>query len=232
MRKVFILCFLCICQLAFAQYPPVYPDAGSWNTLSISYGLTKKISFVFAEELRIKENYSRINLFYTNVGFEYKWNKFLKTSIVYRNTQKYRDDNRFSFRHRLMWDVTVKYPIHKKMDLSYRHRLQVENRDINSSSDGYLPEWYSRNKVELTYKINKKLSPYISAELRYQIHDPRSVNSDKTWHRNRYQGGFDYQVSDKSKVGVYYLIQHEYNIELPETIYITGLEYSLSLHKL
>ena len=209
---------------------PVYADAGSWNTFSISYGLNKKIAILFTEECRIKENYGRLNLFYTNIGLEYKFPKYVKTSLVYRWIDKYQDDNTFSYRHRLMWDASIKYP-YRDFTFSYRHRLQVENRNIMSSESGRVPEWYSRNKLEAAYAINNRLSAYFSAEFRYQLHDPRNEESDATWHRTRYQAGFDYDISKQSKVGVYYLIQREYNVSAPENIYITGLEYSLSLKR-
>lgn len=206
----------------------MYSDAGSWNTFSISYAFNKKFALLFTEELRLRENYSRLNLFYTNVGVEYKVNKYFKTSLVYRWIDKYLENDNFSFRHRLMWDATVKFP-YKKYTISYRHRLQVEGRNIVTSESGFMPEWYSRNKVQLSYNITKKLGAYIDAEFRYQIHDPRSIESEGRWHRMRYQGGLDYEFTNKSKFGVYYLIQREWNVSAPENIYITGLEYSLSL---
>lgn len=231
MNKGFYTSLVCI-LFASSVYgqTKVYPDAGSWNTFSINYSLNKKWAILFTEECRIRENYSRLNLFYTNIGIEYKLNKYFKTSIVYRSTQKFKDDNRFSLRHRIMWDVIAKYGINK-WSVSYRHRLQVENRDIYSSIDGYIPEWYSRSKFEVNYQLTKKITPYFSTELRYQLHDPRSVNSDGTWHRIRYQGGIDCEWSKKSKFGIYYLIQYEFNIEAPENLYMTGLEYTLSLKK-
>ena len=82
----------------------MYSDAGSWNTFSISYAFNKKLALLFTEELRLKENYSRLNLFYTNVGVEYKVNKYFKTSLVYRWIDKYLENDNFSFRHRLMWE--------------------------------------------------------------------------------------------------------------------------------
>ena len=118
---------------------------------------------------------------------------------------------------------------YKKFTLAYRHRLQVENRNIQSSESGKVPEWYSRNKFDINYNLTKKLCPYFSTELRYQLHDPRNVESDGTWHRIRFQGGIDYEYSKKSKFGIYYLIQKEYNVSAPENIFITGLEYSLSI---
>jgi hypothetical protein len=213
---------------ARSQSSPYYPDAGSWNTFSVNYALNTKVTLLFTEELRLRENYSRLNLFYTNLGVEYKFNKFIKSALVYRWIDKYLDDDRFSFRHRFMWDATIKYP-YRKFAVSYRHRLQVEGRNFQSSEAGFMPEWYSRNKIEISYNIKKKFSPYFATEFRYQIHDPRSIESDHLWHRDRYQLGLDYTYNKKNKFGIYYLIQREYNVSSPENLYITGLEYSLSL---
>jgi hypothetical protein len=63
-------------------------DAGMWNTLTIQHSLTKKINLVIDQEFRLRENYQRINLFYTNIGIDYKYSKFLKISPTYRAIQK------------------------------------------------------------------------------------------------------------------------------------------------
>lgn len=225
---IWIFLLLCCITMQAKTYSPVYPDAGSWNTFNISYKLNQHYSILFTEECRFKENYSRLNLFYTNLGVEYKLNKYFKTALVYRWINKYMDDNTFSFRHRLSWDATFKYPI-KDFTLAYRSRLQAESRNIQSSESGKVPEWYWRSKFDVSYKFNKKLSAGASIELRYQLSDPRNFESDGTWHRIRFQGGFDYKYSKKSTFGIYYVIQREFNVSLPEEAYYSGLEYSLSL---
>jgi hypothetical protein len=226
-HKFLILFFtVCITQNGLAKTTKVYPDAGAWNTFSISVSLNNKWTVLFTEELRIKENYTRLNLFYTNLGMEYKINKNLRTSLVYRWIDKYQDDNSFSFRHRLMWDVNAKLPISTKWAISYRHRLQMEFRDVSSDPNGKIPEWYSRNRVEGSYQINDKLGASLAAEFRYQIHNRRFESSEHTWHRMRFQGGVDYKLTNADKVGAYYLIQREFNINQPQRIFITGLEYS------
>ncbi len=233
LRKIALTAFVILHSFAsFAndENSPYYSDAGSWNTFNVSYGFNKRFSLLFTQEFRLKENYTRLNLFYTNLGVEYKISKKLKTSLVYRLTDKFLDDNTFSFRHRFMWDATVKIP-YKKFSFSYRHRLQVEYKNLYSSETGSIPEWYSRSKFEIAFKATKKISPYFSAEFRYQICDIKAEESQGTWHRTRYQLGIDYQYSERSKFGIYYLIQNEYNVSIPENQYITGLEYSLSLGK-
>ena len=221
----FVLFFSWLIGDGFAQS---YPDAGSWNTFNIECDLPAKFTGLFTEECRLKENFSRLNLFYTNVGLEYKFTKNFKAALVYRFIDKFQDDNTFSFRHRLMLDLTIKHKF-GKLTASYRQRLQAEERNIYSSENGRLPEWYSRNKFGISYDLEKRYAPYASIELRYQIHDPRSMESEKTWHRNRYALGAEYKINNKSAFAAYYLIQHEYNVLSPENLYIVGLEYTLSL---
>ena len=231
MRSIKFLLLVCFCGNYYtsnAQFSPTYSDAGMWNTFSLDYAINKKVSVLFAEELRIKENYTRLNLFYTNIGVEYTLNKYIKTSIVYRPIQKILDDNTFSNRHRLMWDASIKYKI-KKISLSYRHRLQVEAKNIQSSELGHVPEWYSRNKIEIGYQATKKINPYIAIEMRFQLADPRLISAYHQWDRIRYQFGVDYKLNGFSKVGVYYLMQRLFNVPSDENLYITGLEYSMSL---
>ena len=205
-----------------------YDDAGLWTTVNVEKKLRNNFHVLLTQEFRLKENFSQINLFYTDIGFGYRPLNFLKVELAYRLVEKRLITDFYSTRHRLMLDITLK----KKLgyfDVAYRHRLQREVRNVNSSENGRVPEWYSRNKLTVKYDLQKKYTPYISTELRYQIDDPRNIESDQTWHRARYASGIDYELNKKNKFGLYYLIQREWNVSLPENLYIIGLEYTMSL---
>lgn len=223
-----ILCiYISCCLPLFSQ---VRQDAGMWATVSIQYALNKKINLVVDEELRLKENYQRINLFYTNVGFDYKINKFLKISPTYRAIQKKRLDGNYSYRHRLMFDITVKKKI-KKITLSERVRYQIEVQDYYTSKKGKIPEQYLRLKTDIKYDLNKKITPYYSIEFRYQIRNPRGDGPvyDNGFHRVRNVLGVEYEINKKNSINLYYLFQTEFNISTPESIYILGIGYTLTI---
>ncbi len=227
MKRLICLPFALIFQCSFI-YGQASNDAGLWATFNLDKKLSKRYSLFLTEEYRLRENFSQTNLFYTDLGAEVRPAKFIKVSLAYRSIQKNIYDNPYSYRHRLMCDITLK----KKMDdfiISYRHRFQEEVRNVYSSKNGIMPESYSRNKFEIKYESGKSVSPYVAAEFRYQFHNPRSVESDYTWHRNRYSFGFDYRKSEKTTLGLYYLIQQEFNVSAPQNLYILGLEYSLSI---
>lgn len=208
---------------------PVYPDAGMWNTFSVEKLVNQKFSLALDHETRLNENFSQLNLFYTNIGASYKPFDFLKIAFAYRHTDKWRKEQKnFSYRHRLMIDITFKKKINPFV-LSYRHRLQTEEQDVLTSDDGMLPEWFSRNKFELKLDFDKRYVPYVGIEARYQFRDPRNSDFDNGWHRNRYYTGVDYEINKNNSCGIYYLIQREYDISSPQNLYILGLQYSLTL---
>lgn len=203
-------------------------DAGLWTTLNIQKDFKKNISVFITEEFRLKSNFTRLNLFYTDLGITVKPVKFLKISLAYRMIEKFLIDNSFSYRHRLMLDIALR----KKMNvlvITYRHRLQSEIRNVYSSPNGLFVEWYSRNNLKLKWDINSPIKPYVSAEYRYQIKDSRKAESNHLFHRQRYIIGFDYKLNSRNTLGLYYLIQNEFNVLSPQNIYIVGLEYSITL---
>jgi hypothetical protein len=206
----------------------IQPDAGMWNTISIEKEITKKFSLILDEEIRLRDNFSQLNLLYTNFGASYKIIKGLKVALIYRLIEKYEGTNyTFSFRNRLMLDISYRYKI-QDFSISYRSRLQYEVRNYYSSDKGKLPEKFWRNKFEVKYDINK-FTPYVGVELRYQMNDPRNQLADGGWHRARYFIGVDYDINKRNSVGIYYLIQREYYVVDPMDLYILGLQYSLTL---
>jgi hypothetical protein len=201
-----------------------------WATFTLQHPVSKKITLVLDQEFRLRENYQRINLFYTNFGIDYKFNKFLKISPTYRTIQKKRLDGSYSFRHRLMLDVTLKRKINR-FALSERIRYQIEVQDFYTSRKGKLAEQFLRFKTDLKYSISERITPYISCELRYQIRSPRGDGPvyDNGFHRIRNVVGCEYQINKKNSVNLYYLFQTEFNISTPESIYILGIAYSLTI---
>jgi len=226
--KVILLLFFITCGSITNNFAQAINDAGLWTTFNVEKKIKKNVDVYLTEEYRLKENFTQTNLFYTELGLEIRPLDFLKVSLAYRMIEKNLDDNTFSFRHRMMLNITFKKKF-GNFSLSYRQRIQSEVRNIYSSPIGSVPEWYSRNKFDLKYDLNKPVTPYIAAEFRYQINDPRNTESNGLWHRNRYFVGMDYKRNDRNTFGLYYMIQNEFNVSAPENLYILGLEYSLSL---
>lgn len=203
-------------------------DAGLWCTLNVTKKINKRIGIFITEDYRIKENFTRNNLFFTELGIYVKPYSFLKISGSYRIIEKFVEDNSISFRHRGTVDITLKDKV-RRFGFLYRQRVQSEFRNINSSPLGRIPEWFARSKFGIKYDLNKPITPYIAAEFRYQLFNPRSSEVNGLWHRNRYIVGLDYKRNDRYSFGLFYMIQKEFNISSPQNLYILGLEFNISL---
>ena len=227
MKKIVFIFFVYFCFTAktFSQQSN---DAGMWATFNLEKKINKRVFFFLTEEFRLRENFLRLNLFYTDIGLGVKPFDFLKVSVAYRPIQKFQDNNTFSYRHRLMLDITFKKKF-SRFGFSCRERFQAENRNIYSSEKGHLLEWYARTKVKLDCDINKPITPYIAVETRYQINNPRAKEADGLFTRNRYFVGLDYKRSDKHSFGLYYMYQQEWDVSAPQDLFIIGIEYSISV---
>ncbi len=229
MKKAIIIVLLFSTLNAVAT-KPVYPDFSLWNTLNVTYKLNAKVGLLFTQEWRLRENASRLNLFYTNLGVTYNITKGFKTGLIYRHIDKYLlDEQRFSFRNRIMWDLSYKHD-YQNWNFSYRHRAQFEWMDFLTSELGRSPQMFSRNKFEVGYEFGN-FQPYISSEIRIQLTDPRNNQDDDNIGRNRVIVGMDYSVNKYFNCGAYFLNQREFNTVTPQILYLVGLQFNFKLDK-
>lgn len=204
-------------------------DAGLWSTFTLKKEITKKNTLIFDQEFRLRENYTRLNLFYSNIGFNSKFNKHFSIEPSYRYIQKIMKDNEFSFRHRFSLDLNYKYKI-KRFSYSLRARYQREAKNVMSSKFGWLSEKYFRIRAQAEYQLNAKLSAYYNLEFRYQIFVPgNDMIFNNRWHRVRNVVGFDYKTSESFTLGLYFLHQTEYDINPIESSYISGIQITKKL---
>ena len=117
------LAFIFLVAFSSSSFSQTINDAGLWTTFSVEKKLKKKTSVFITEEFRLRENFTRLNLFYTDFGFAVKPFSALKVAFVYRSIQKFVDDNTFSYRHRLMLDITMKKKF-DKFSISYRNQVK------------------------------------------------------------------------------------------------------------
>lgn len=225
MKRYFLLfAFFLFVAPGFSQTD----NFGSWMTFSFNKGITNRLTFNFDQELRLKDNLTRLNLIYTNLGFTVKVTDFFKISTTYRFIDKVKDDGYFGIRNRLYTDFIFKVKP-GKWSLGYRARLQGEWRSIGYGDEyGKVPEVYLRNLFKFGYKLNDQLTPYVGMEMRWQLQNPR-LPWGNGFDRTRFFAGTDYQINDKMTAGTYFLYQIEWNREDPQSLYIIGLEFGISI---
>ena len=206
-------------------------DAGLWTKFNLEKDISKKWSLYIEEEIRLKENYSQLDRFYTEIGGSYKLWKGFKLSAGYRFISKsdpvkyYWNDLRFQ--HRVMAELSYKYRINS-LTFFYKTRFEGEMKYIYSSDKGKVPGYDWKNKLEVKYRI-MRFEPYFGTEIRYQFTDPRHPESNGLLNRVWIYGGVDISIIPYHTLGVYYLLQKEWNLVGAETRYILGVQYSIQL---
>jgi hypothetical protein len=227
MKKFRLFVFILACCLVGNLHAQT-SDFGGWFTASLNKDLTRRLTLGLTQEFRVRNNFSRVNLFYTNIGIDIKVTDFMKVSLVYRTIEKYKEDDSWGIRNRFYTDVAFKAK-QGNFSLSYRARMQWELRGSGYSSEyGNVPEIYFRNLFKAGYKLNNHVSPYLASEIRFQIQNPR-IPYHNGFDRTRFIVGADYKMNNKHVFGTYFLVQKEWNVIDPETLYILGLEYTINI---
>lgn len=205
-------------------------DAGLWTTVAVEYNIRPRYTLILSEEVRLYENTTRLNLLFTNVGLRYKINKHLSSSLSYRAIQLFNNESSFTFKQRIQWDILSKKKF-RRVELSYKHRLQGEFKTGNPNSEVLFPKLFSRNRIRIKYTINKYFRSYASVELRYPFRTKlKPETAWNHWDRIRYQAGIDFKIKSGNTLGIYYLMQQKFSTKCaPEKLYVIGIEYTLNI---
>jgi hypothetical protein len=207
-------------------------DLGMWSTLNLNYSFNKKVMAFYTQEFRLKQNFTRINLFYSEFGLQYKKSKNFKAALSYRNIQKAYDDGFYGLKHRIQLDFTFKKKANN-VGISYRSRFQGEVGYPGADEFGinFIKEFYWRHKFDLKFELSdSKLTPYTGTELRFMLSNPRvdeiqGFNFDRT----RLYAGTEIAINNRHTLDFYYLLQFDFQTNNPITLSILGVAYTIQL---
>lgn len=210
-----IICFLilniAVCHSLSAQNSPILR-----TSIGVEKRFTKKLSFETKLETRyytpvytdaLTFNFFRLFEF----GANYKLSKQLSASAFYR--YGLRKNTEFAdFEGRSRYYVNLAYQAKfNKIKLQNRVRYQQQYRDNDEISE--LQSSFLRYKLEGSYKINKKVSPYLSTEFFYKM-------QTKSFDQLRVSTGINYKINKNNdfEVGVFQdyntLVNGLFNIEM------------------
>lgn len=195
-------------------------DANLWASVSLEKLASPKVLLHFKQAARVSKNITQFNYSFSDIGFTYKFNKNIKTSLDYRFINKLNSIQNLSLRHRLYWTLTVKKKI-KPFIFVYRHRIQYQLNDVYSSETGQSPHYYTRSKITIKYDLNR-FTPYVATELQSKIVDWEHLVSKKL----RFFAGCNYKFNKTDEINLYYLIDKRFNQIDPITNYVIGIAYT------
>lgn len=226
-------------SLINAQDSVTVRDFESWNSVGIEKKfLDKKLTLALEQEIRMDENSSHLNIYFTDIHVEYKFLKTLKTGAGYRFIRNNKKDG-FVNEQRLNFDISYTQKIDR---LKFGCRFRVQSRKVLSDNDkeyGY-PIVKYRFRFKGIYNIkNWKPDPYMSGEIFYSK-ETSTVNYIETitekyevsgFQKFRFKTGISYPIKKIGELGIFYGFEKEFKsypkiYHTPATIFLAGL----SLH--
>jgi hypothetical protein len=201
-------------------------DLETWTSIQFEYELNKKWSFELEEQLRLKNNSSELASYFTEFSTTYKLPYSLKLGLGFRYNRA--NDNkgakqgiRESFRYQ--FDVSYKHKWND-FELDYRLRYQNSQQFSFTESIGKDAVHKMRFKTSIDYSIKDwKLDPSVSLEVFNQL-----SGSQTGFDAFRITAGTDYKIKKFGKIGLYYRLERELNVDYPKTTHIIGFQYKYS----
>jgi hypothetical protein len=230
MRQIIKILFVATFLIANSGFSQENKDLETWSSIQLNYKMNKKWKFGLQQQLRLKNNSSETDQYFTQLTADYKLNKdftlgggmrYIKSNDNTGNIQGYEDHFRYHF------DLAYKHKI-DQFSLKYRVRFQNKNELGISESDGDYAKKTLRFKTSIGYDIKKwKFDPKFAAEIFHRTEE----GEDSQFSKYRLTLGTDYSLKKYGKIGLYYRIEKELNESLPKTTSIIGLKYSYTFKK-
>ena len=214
-NRIFISLFVLLNGFSFAQTK----DFGIWSQVTLEKKFTPRLSLGLTECIRLNENATQLSTHYSQLALDYVLLKKLSVSFGYRNAQKFTFDEKINYRQRFQLDFIYKIKL-QKLKIEFQERFQMQFQNIGRSETGLIPEYYFRTKVTLTYDLEKRITPYCSAEI--------FLNQYKYIDNLRFRVGFDYEFNKKNSAKIYYMLDQDVQQNDPLGFYALGFAYKYS----
>lgn len=197
-------------------------DLETWSTLGLEYKLNKKWSFALEEELRLKENSSEIDQYFTELSAEYDLSKHFSLGAGARFSRVNDNQGKIQgYENHLRFQLDASYK-HKIDKLSLKYRLRYQNKDeLDVDTDEAKEGIRFKTSAKYAFK-NWKFDPEISAEVFNQFNS----TSANTFDKYRLSIGTTYSLNDYGKINLSYQFEKE---DLKDHVNIIGLKYTYTI---
>lgn len=199
-------------------------DAQVWTKVAVSKKIGQRSEIKIDVCTRFGNNISNLNTFYCQISNEFKVNKWFRIGIAYRYAEKDNLEDNYNSKNRINLFAIVRKKFFKTVAVQYRTQFQSQMTNIGTSENGKNITNFFRNKLTLSFDLNKKYIPYMSTELYYKF-----KMENNNFSKVRYVAGIDYELTKKHLIGAYYLIQSDLNHSNPNTNFVSGLSYHYTM---
>jgi hypothetical protein len=203
-------------------------DLEFWSSIQLKYKIDKKWSLGLEEQLRLRDDASNIDIYFTELSLNYKPNKHFGFGLNGRFIRDNDDVGKIQgYENHFRWNADMSYK-HKidRFDLKYRFRYQSKNELGITELQGDIPKNVIRLKFGVNYNIkNWKLDPEFATEVFNE------VQPDKELDKIRFTIGTTFETKSIGDFGAFYRMEKELTGLYPKTTNIVGLKYRYTLKR-
>ena len=215
---------ICVFMIIITQSLTAQSDdqIEGWGIAEVSIKATKKISINVAEHVRYKNDFSVLDKYFTQVGFNYELFKNFKIGTKARFiTENDSEGNVQGLESHFRYQAEINYKHDVgKLDLTYR--LSYQNKNELGVSD--IPNEYTRFRAGINYKIKPiKSLLKLEGELFNQI---KKGNSDNGINLYRLTMKLSHKIKGNNEIGLFYRIQKDIDREEPVNRKIIGFKFT------
>ena len=203
-------------------------DFETWTSAEFRYRPTKKWRIGLEAQLRLKENSSEIDGYFSELVGGYEIFKGFRTLLGFRFIR--RNDNMGRIQGyenfvRLHLDAVYKHEV-DRLGLNYRFRYQTRDELGVTNENGDFADHTLRLKIGSEYNFRKwKLDPQLSAEIFH--HSER--NKEDGFDKFRITFGTEYKFKKAGRLGLFYRFEKEINKTNPASTDIIRIQYVYTL---
>tara|TARA_R110002126_G_scaffold72364_1_gene180894 strand:+ start:56892 stop:57602 length:711 start_codon:yes stop_codon:yes gene_type:complete len=236
MKSKLFITFATLVFLSNVNYAQVADnkDFAMWNSVGIKYSPIKKLKLGVEQHIRLKENASETDEYFTEVfaGFEIIKDleiggaaRFIRENDNVGKIQGYEKHFRYNV------DLTYKLDNINKFDISFRLRYQNKRElELEEGVEDIAAE-NLRLKMGIEYNIKSwPLDPEFALELFNRKRDGLSFIGDAKISRYRLTFGTSYNLKKFGKFGIYYRYQENTRVDNTFVTEIFGLKYTYSIN--
>ena len=170
------------------------PGLGLWTGANAQYRFGKFELHANAQA-RFSDNVTLTRAYLGELGLSYNLDKHWEVSAYYRYAGRLKYDKESTdwyYRpyHRFYGELSYDHKLGKNLKLDYRLRYQNQFKDDNEAL--VADASYLRNKLELSYDTPTRLTPFVSADLFYQLGD--------TFDQVRYKAGVNFKINKQQSI--------------------------------
>lgn len=204
-----------------AQTPTPTPidetDVASWNDITITRSVSKRVDVVFPFAVRFGKDISRVQEARGGIGLALKPHNRITITPTYQFIRARNSAGNFTRENRLSVGASFKFPV-KRIGLSHRSLFEYRIRPGANS-------WRYRPSITIEKQLPER---WIKGAKVYVTEDPFYDSAAGRFSRNRLSFGMNKTLSKNLSLDLYYLRQDDRNSAI-SLIHVIGTHWRIKL---